>query len=210
MAALASRFAAAWSRRKSSPSASSSRRCSFVVPVGPGAAPRRAVRTALRTVAIGSSMGCGGSAGVGVGMSYGWFGRKAGFVSSAEVVAVPGAVGSAVRAWLAADSSPRWASAVALAARAALVSWRLGAVGALAIAQDSASRVPHAPAWYKAARRSSSSGGIRVWPGSRRNGIRDAKRNSNHPRVSSARVLRWEMRGKHGMCLGFVLAPLGV
>ena len=45
--------------------------CSFVVPAGPGAAPRRAVRTAFRMVAIGMSIAGAGTSGGGGGALYG-------------------------------------------------------------------------------------------------------------------------------------------
>ena len=111
MSALANRNAAWWRRLKSPGSSNIKRSCSFVMPEGP--AERRLASSNVSDMGHGpatwlSTAGLSGTTGV--------RGRRLGSRSSASVASLLSASGSAVRARLAAESSPRWTSAAARAA----------------------------------------------------------------------------------------------
>ena len=106
-------WASVWATRMKLVAAVSSsrrmRRVSVVRPDGPGAAPLRPFLRFMRMRSSGRSTGWSGwnSLSEGCRGAYGALGRRAGSWSSRKVSAVPGARGPAVKACLAAESSPR-------------------------------------------------------------------------------------------------------
>ena len=88
-------------------SSSTNRRVSAVRPVGPGAAPLRALLK-LASDKVGWRSGIGGWLGRGwcSGCWYGSGGRRLGSRSSCSVLSSPGAKAAAVSAWRAVESSP--------------------------------------------------------------------------------------------------------
>lgn len=169
--ALANDSATAVSRCVASSSSRTSRRVSLVRPDGPGAAPRLDFRRLWTIVWAGNWIGWSGWKLLTSGLR-GWYGSgglRAGSRSSSKVPCVPGAVGPAVNACLAADNSPictRWRARCALRCRS-------GPVGAGAGLPSSGagvlswSKVSHSPAWNCSMRRRQSGLGKRRWPGLR-------------------------------------------
>ena len=189
--AVASRLAARWRSSQSPSSSKRSRRCSLVVPDGPAAEPRRAPRRQPTNKGSVRDRGWGGACCRTASLKGTCWtcGRRAGSRNSAKVSCVPGARGSAVRARLAADSSPKCASAEARSARACSGSrWASplllpdGAADAPAASASSCAQRP----WRKdSARRSSSAGCTRDSPGARYRSMCGASRNSFQPRSIS-------------------------
>ena len=170
--ALAKETAALCRTARSRSSSMSKRRCSFVMPEGPAAEPRRAPRRQDSNSVAGTGQASAGAwaSTSGLSASTGSWGLRLGSRSSASVASSPAASGSAVSERLAAESSPRWTSA---SARAALRSTSASA-GARARPADASSgweasrrSVSHSPRLNASARRWSSRGSMRDCPGSR-------------------------------------------
>ena len=111
-----------------SSSSKTSLNISAVSPDGPGAAAFRAPRKLVRRRSAGMSTGSGGSywSTAGSRAWYGACGRRLGSVSASKVLRSPGAKGSALRAWRAADNSPWCASCLfglALLVSAVTMGW---------------------------------------------------------------------------------------
>ena len=173
-------------------SSMSTRRCSLVHPDGPAAAPRRALRKlasrrSLQTWAGGTDGGSRpGSRG-----TCAADGRRAGSRSAWSISGVAGASRGAVRAFAAAEISPRCASAEARSAPRRMSASEPASGGArfgsragrtcwAAFALSRSSCV-HWPSQNKRSRRLISSGGTWVVPGARNNSMRGARRKSFHP-----------------------------
>ena len=198
--ALANDSATAVSRCVASSSSRTSRRVSLVRPDGPGAAPRLDFRRLWTIVWAGNWIGWSGWKLLTSGLR-GWYGSgglRAGSRSSSKVPCVPGAVGPAVNACLAADNSPsctRWRARCALRCRS-------GPVGAGAGLPSSGagvlswSKVSHSPAWNCSMRRRQSGLGKRRWPGLRWRSRRGRRKKSFHARVLSVAVLAWMMQAQ--------------
>ena len=104
---------------------------------------------------------------------------------------VPGAKGSAVRARLAADNSPKCARAVARSALASMETVPVGGRAGAAAARCASWRsVAQSPRSNKATRRSSSWLGTWGWPGDRYKSMRETRKNSFQPRDSAWGVAR--------------------
>ena len=160
-----------------SSSSSSTLTCSHVAPDGPAAAPLRALSKLVLNFAASTASGAGAwkSSQGGKGTRRLW-GRLAGCHNSATVSSVAGAKGAASNAELAADNSPRCASAAARSARlwasfSALLTGRRcrrAAPWAEAACADAASNSPHCCWARRSTRRANSAGGMCVWPGDAR------------------------------------------
>ena len=170
------------------------RRCSLVVPEGPAAEPRRALRKHRRKSCKGSGHGSAGTcrrtlSGKG---AYGTGGRRSGSRSSASVSRVPAAKGWAVRACPAADSSPMWTRAAARRARCASEGSVRGGPGTVAAAAaDWRRRSDQCPARNSSHRLSNSADGMRDSPGKRNRSMRGARQKSFQPRAASSGATGW-------------------
>ena len=161
------------------------------MPDGPAAEPRRAVRKLASSSVSGRGHGSAATwlSTSGLSGTTGVWGRRRGSRSSANVAAFPSASGSAVRARLAAESSPMRTSALARAARRSTLVPPAGGreAGRAGVEEQAARRrESQSPRRKASARRSSSAGSMRVWPGSRCRSMRGARKNSFHPRTSSS------------------------
>ena len=182
---------AGWSRPRSQGSSNIKRRCSFVMPDGPAAEPRRAVRKLASSSVSGRGHGSAGTwlSTSGLSGTTGVWGRRRGSRSSASVAAFP----SAER--LGRESSAR-------CGELAEADERAGAGSAAGDVGPSCGRARGRPRGCGGAggskegepvaaseglgARSSSTDSMRVWPGSRCRSMRGARKNSFHPRASSS------------------------
>ena len=160
-----------------------------VHPDGPAAAPLRPLRTLRRNLCELRAKGSRGWLERKSGGSGTWRvgGRRSGSRRAAKVSSDAGAIGIAVRAALAAESSPKWASAAALSARrcasssAALARDGPGTSLPAAASAAASSRSRHCPAASSSTRLSSSARGTRVSPRPRYSNMRGARRKSFQP-----------------------------